>query len=54
VQALAEPGLNIEGATRERAVFESVFALPIEFAAVAQLVMLSRRRFGSRNRAACR
>jgi exopolyphosphatase/guanosine-5'-triphosphate,3'-diphosphate pyrophosphatase len=32
VHALAEAGLHIEGATRKRALFDSVFALPIEFA----------------------
>jgi len=35
VHALAEAGLHIEGATRKRALFETVFALPIEFAIAA-------------------
>ena len=34
VHALAEAGLHIGGATRKRALFESVFSLPIEFAIV--------------------
>jgi exopolyphosphatase/guanosine-5'-triphosphate,3'-diphosphate pyrophosphatase len=32
VRAMAEAGLHIEGATRKRALFESVFSLPVEFA----------------------
>jgi exopolyphosphatase/guanosine-5'-triphosphate,3'-diphosphate pyrophosphatase len=34
VHALTEAGLHIEGATRKRALFDCVFALPIEFAIV--------------------
>ena len=35
VHALAEAGLHIEGASRKRALFESVFSLPVEFAIAA-------------------